>query len=555
MPLLATALEGAVFTGCLSRIPALSRRLRVGSLEAILAGLLLGTICCCVLSLRTIGQEATSWWVQRFQSEASQVYFNPIRRVIKQTGEKSRRGTAQESDVKPAEADLLAAFKGGVDGCFLVRSLRLLDATEENIAALALTNVTEKLLNDAAPIGEVTRAMQALWLVEPWHNHTRIRKKITEFRFLSRREVGRFSEAAEKIQYARRFGMVFDLSYQKVLAGVVSDGQLKEAKEFLKRTQLLDRAKARLDHLPGNPMEQPVVRVQTTGAGLSRTYHLGQIHPTDPNFAYDPEDVAVTVAYQLSMLHELKRLKPTYVLQESNPAPRMKGEEADAAERELLALVESSFDKGIPSSFATVDHRQLATLYTLGAGRIYQALNRERVSLVEDLSNLEMLAFQSAATRSRTAQAELETAAKASSRNFSAVLERLNTFWWDEERLTMDYRERRAAERIAEVVQIDPTAKIAVIFGGGHNFQTAFDRVQEHGSFTVMRLDWFHSSWFSLKGVNVDPFSTPAEERNAAVASENVSPGDLGTFHRGDALEIAVRKLGPDKKFNLEQAG
>jgi len=491
--------------------------------------------------------------VRRFETEASEAYINPVRRIIKDTGVKARQATSEESDVKPAESYLLAAFRAGVDGCFLIRSLGRLDATEVNIAALALTNVTEQLLDEAAPIDDVRRAMNALWLVEPWPIQTKLRKKLSEFRFLSRPEVRRFSEAERKIQYAWRFGNRHDLPLHNGLALVMSKMPLEEVKGFLNRTELLDDTKARLDHLPGNPMEVPVVRVQRAGAGLPRTYHLAQIHYSDPNFTYDPHDVAVTVAYQLSILHELKCLDPTHVMEESNPVPRMKGERADAAEQELLALMRSAFGQGIPSSFVKVDRRQIAALYVLGAGRIYQGLNRERVSLIEDLSALEMLASQSSATRVKAANGELIKAARDSPIAFSAVLSKLRVVWWDDERLTMDYREHRAAERIAEVVRIDPTAKIAMVFGALHNFQTAFDRVQVHGSFPVTRLDWLHSSWFSLNGVNVDPFATPEEERRAAIASRDVSPADLNTFKREDTLRIAVRKLEPDRNFNLKQ--
>jgi hypothetical protein len=72
------------------------------------------------------------------------------------------------------------------------------------------------------------------------------------------------------------------------------------------------------------------------------------------------------------------------------------------------------------------------------------------------------------------------------------------------------------------------------------------------GPFSVRRWDWLHKKWFTLAGMNPDPFATPSQQEVVALGARDVFPSDLESFTSERALRIAVTKLTADG-YSLRQ--
>ena len=171
----------------------------------------------------------------------------------------------------------------------------------------------------------------------------------------------------------------------------------------------------------------------------------------------------------------------------------------------------------------------------------------------EDVTPLEARYWGEVNQQAELSTKQLQDAAKTST--FEATLKTWLRDEWTFRRITMEYRERRVAEHLrflsGEQIQ---QLRVAVMFGGGHNFERAIaEALGPNRPISLVRLQWFHHPWSTIVGINPDVLSSDEWQTRFAERAEDVSPVDLSSFTTRTALSIAISKIHASEYYTLEQ--
>jgi len=299
--------------------------------------------------------------------------------------------------------------------------------------------------------------------------------------------------------------------------------------------------------------DDPAVTVQIPESqGKAVIYHFAQRH-TVFGSSPRPDELAGVAAYRLAMLREVDHIQPSEIVEEGNAVSWIpKKEDYPQAEYKLRADVQHAF-RDIPTAPAGLSFDQIVYLVALGSGRIYQCLHPDSVAMWEDVTPLEARYWGEVNQQAELSTKQLQDAAKTST--FEATLKTWLRDEWTFRRITMEYRERRVAEHLrflsGEQIQ---QLRVAVMFGGGHNFERAIaEALGPNRPISLVRLQWFHHPWSTIVGINPDVLSSDEWQTRFAERAEDVSPVDLSSFTTRTALSIAISKIHASEYYTLEQ--